>query len=357
MPRLPAEWEPQAAVLLTWPHAQTPWAPELDRAEALWTDLAVLIARREPVLIVVRDPDHAAAVRRRLTPAGVPPDRLHLALAPSNDAWARDHGPVTVLGEAGEPELIDFRFNAWGAKYPFELDDRIPATLHAAGVFGQARLTRSALTLEGGAIETDGAGTLLAATRTLVDPARNAGWERNTCQAELAQRLGFRRFLWLRHGYLSGDDTGGHIDTLVRFCTPDTLCHVQGTDTGDPDYAGLVDMGRELAALTQASGRPYRLAPLPSPRPILDQVDGHRLPAGYANFLILNGALLMPVYGDPADQIAAARLKDLFPGRELLTLDCRLLIRQGGSLHCITMQLPAAVRLGPRGSEGTPGSA
>ncbi len=347
MPRLPAEWEPQAAIMLTWPHPQTAWAHQIARAEALWTELTALIARFQPVLVVCHDQTVRAACEARLKAAGAPAGRLRLALAPSDDAWTRDHGPITVLDPAGRPQLIDFRFNAWGGKYGWDLDDRITATLHAAGVFGSATLTQSPLTLEGGAIDTDGVGTLLAVTRTLVDPERNPGWDRAACQLELTRRLGINRFLCLESGFLSGDDTDGHIDTLARFCAPDTLCYVRSESSSDPDHAGLLEMEAEIQALTQADGRPYRLIPLPCPAPLYDPDDGHRLPAGYANFLILNGALLMPVYGDPADGVAAGRLAEVFPGREVLTLDCRPLIRQGGSLHCITMQLPRGLDLAP----------
>jgi agmatine/peptidylarginine deiminase len=251
-----------------------------------------------------------------------------------------------VLDRDGTPRLLDFRFNAWGGKYGWDLDDRITPTLHADGAFGRIVLATSPLTLEGGAIDTDGNGTLLATTRTLVDPERNPAWRRRACEAELTRCLGIRRFLWLEHGYLSGDDTDGHIDTLARFCAPDTICYVQSQDAGDRDHAELVAMEKELHGLRQADGRPYRLVPLPCPAPLLDPEDGHRLPASYANFLILNGAVLMPSYADPADQTAAAVLGKLFPGREILAIDCRPLVRQGGSLHCITMQLPAGVILG-----------
>jgi len=345
MPRLPAEWESQSALMLTWPHADTAWAHQLARVERLWTELALAIARYQTLLVVCRDLRHRANVRVRLAAAGLPAGQVSLAVAPSDDAWARDHGPITIIDAAGRPEMVDFRFNAWGGKYGWDLDDRITPTLHAAGAFGSLTLNTSPLTLEGGAIETDGAGTLLAVARTIMDPERNPGWSKRACESELTRRLGLRRFLWLEHGALSGDDTDGHIDTLARFCAPDTLCYVQSTDPGDPDHPELVKMEREIRALTQADGRPYRLIPLPCPAPIYDPDDGHRLPASYANFLMINGAVLMPTYADPADRLAADRLAGLFPGRVLLTLDCRPLIRQGGSLHCITMHLPRGVAI------------
>ena len=344
MTRLPAEWEPQAAVMLTWPHAGTDWAPRLAAVEALYRDLAAAIAAREPVLVVCRDAAHRARVAVELAVAGAAPGRIRFALAPSNDTWARDHGPITVLDAGGRAALLDFRFNGWGAKHPADLDDRISETLHAAGVFPGTPLHPSALVLEGGAIDTDGCGTLLAVRRTIIDPARNPGWSQERIEGELRRHLGVERILWLDHGALTGDDTDGHIDTLARFCDPQTLCYAQAPGPDHPDAAELDAMHRELQALRQPDGTPYRLIPLPLPKPIRGD-DGEQLPATYANFLIVDGAVLVPTYADPADDLALARLQGAFPDRAVVGIDCRALITEGGSLHCITMQLPAAVRL------------
>ena len=344
MPRLPAEWEPQSAVMLTWPHVDTDWADDLDTIETLYVHIASTIAPRQPVLIVCHNEAWRTTIRTRLTAAGVATDTIRLCIAPSNDTWARDHGPVTVIDEHGRACLVDFRFNGWGGKHPADRDDRITAVLHASGCFHGARLHGSPLVLEGGAIESDGNGTLLLVRRTLIDPARNPHWSQAQIEAELRTRLGATRLLWLDHGQLSGDDTDGHIDTLARFCDAETLCFVESTDPSHPDHGELIAMRRELQALRQADGRPYRLIPLPPPARITDS-DGAFLPATYANFLIINGAVLAPIYGDPADTLALERLRGAFPEREVLPIDCRALIRQGGSLHCITMQLPAALAL------------
>lgn len=338
MRRLPAEWEPQHGVMLTWPHADTDWADHLDEVETLYANLAATISRYERILIVCRDRDHAECVRRLATQAGADPARLDLGIAPSNDTWARDHGPIGLVTDRPRTLLLDFRFNGWGGKFSADLDDRITGRLAASGIFGDVLLETSELVLEGGAIETDGQGTLLAVTRTLVDPLRNPGWSRADIERELTARLGIRHFLWLEQGAISGDDTDGHIDTLARFCDPRTICYARCTDPSDADFAELSAMEAELKALRDPQGNPYRLIPLPCPTPILD-ADGARLPAGYANFLIVNDAVLLPVYGDPADADARSILNGLFPDRAILTLDCRPLIRQGGSLHCISMQL------------------
>ncbi len=344
MRRLPAEWEPQSGIILTWPHASTDWADQLESVERLYSKVAATISCHEPVLIVCQKAEQVTGVRERAIREGAVGARLRLAVATSDDTWTRDHGPIGVLRAPARPILIGFRFNGWGGKFRSDQDDQISARLSAAGAFGACGLEPSRLVLEGGAIETDGRGTLLAVTRTLVDPARNPGWSRRAIEQELCARLGLTHFLWLEHGALSGDDTDGHIDTLARFCAPDTLCYVRCEDPSDADYAELHAMEQELRALRDPHGRPYRLVPLPCPAPLFDP-NGRRLPAGYANFLIIDGAVLLPVYGDPADSQARAILGRLFPDRQILPLDCRPLIRQGGSLHCISMQVPAGIDL------------
>jgi agmatine/peptidylarginine deiminase len=342
MRRFPAEWEPQSGVMLTWPHEDTDWADQLDRVERLYAELAALIGRYEPVLNVCRDAEHAAAVGARIAAAGADAESQHFGIASSNDTWARDHGPIGVRTETGHPLLLDFRFNGWGGKFAADRDDRITGTLREGGLFGETPLEPVGLVLEGGAIETDGRGTLLAVTRTLVDPHRNPGLTRETIERILSERLGGQRFLWLEHGAISGDDTDGHIDTLVRFCAPDTLCYARCTDEKDADFGELHAMEQELRAFRDPQGNPYRLVPLPTPGPVLDD-DGERLPAGYANFLLINGAVLVPTYDTPADAEALATLGRLFPERAVLPVDCLPLIRQGGSLHCISMQLMQGV--------------
>jgi agmatine/peptidylarginine deiminase len=330
--------------MLTWPHAATDWAEDLERVERLYAELAEQIGQFEPVLNVCRDCDHAEHVRARLAArqGSVHPSVHRFAVAASNDTWARDHGPISVLEEPGRPRLLDFRFNGWGGKFDAERDDAITRALSVEGAFGETPLSPVDLVLEGGAIDTDGRGTLLAVQRTLVDPRRNPGLSAAAIERRLAESLGVRKMLWLEHGGISGDDTDGHIDTLVRFCSADTLCYARCTDPEDADFAALQAMEQELGTLRDACGQPYRLVPLPTPTPVHDR-EGQRLPAGYANFLIINGAVLVPTYEVPEDQDALQTLGILFPDRAILTVDCRPLIRQGGSLHCITMQLAAGV--------------
>jgi agmatine/peptidylarginine deiminase len=339
-PRLPAEWEPQSGVQLTWPHAQTDWAPRLDAVEPVFAAIGAAIARRESLLVVCQDADHRSHVLSHLTRAGADLDRVQLGIAPADDTWARDHGPITVI-EEGQPLLLDFLFNGWGGKFPADQDNRLTRNLAAQGRFGSVPVREVDLVLEGGSIESDGAGTLLTTRQCLLTPTRNPSLSQEAIEQRLREHLGAERVLWLEHGHLEGDDTDGHIDTLARFCDPATIAHVDSDDPGDPQQAELTRMVEELALLRTREGEPYQLIPLPLPAPIFD--GGHRLPATYANFLIINDAVLVPVYEDPADAIALERLGAAFPGRIVVGIDCRELIRQGGSLHCLTMQFPAGV--------------
>jgi len=338
---LPPEWAEQSGILLTWPHDQGDWGGTLPAVEPVFVDIARHVVARERLLISCLDRSHTDHVSALLVQANVNLQQVTLYVAPSNDVWVRDHGPLTVLRDE-QPCLLDFVFNGWGGKYRADLDNRISGVLHGAGAFSGAALEHIALVLEGGSIEVDGEGTLLTTSHCLLSPTRNPHLSRADIEARLASLLGADRFLWLEHGFLAGDDTDGHIDTLVRFCDARTIAYVTCDDPGDENYLGLRAMEQELKALHTRDGDPYHLVPLPSPAPKLD-AEGSRLPATYANFLIINGAVLVPTYNDPADTIALERLTACFPGREIVAIPCLPLIAQLGSLHCATMQLPAGV--------------
>ncbi len=338
--RLPPEWAPQEAVLLTWPHGRGDWGSHLAAAEKCLLDIAREIARHERLIIACLDEAHLDHVAGRLSETGIEKDRARLLIAPSNDIWVRDHGPITLF-EDHHRLLLDFHFNGWGGKYPSELDDRVTRVLHQKGAFGELPLLSVDLVLEGGAIDTDGRGSLLTTRSCLLNPNRNPGLAKEDIERRLGELLGVERIHWLAHGRLAGDDTDGHVDTLARFCAPGLIAWQGCEDRDDEHFEPLQQMGRELARLRDARGQPYECVALPLPAPILDET-GRRLPAGYANFLIINGAVLVPAYGDPADERACRILDDCFPGRSILPIDCRPLIRQYGSLHCATMQLPKA---------------
>jgi agmatine/peptidylarginine deiminase len=293
------------------------------------------ICRHERACICVPDQDLEDRVRALLLQAGVSLPQVRFLHVEYDDTWLRDSGPIT-LREGDGFRLLDFRFTAWGGKFEASRDDLLVERLHAQGVFQHAQRQRIEFALEGGGIETDGAGTLLTTWRCLHE--RHPERSREDIGNRLADWLHQDRVLWLEHGYLEGDDTDAHIDTLARFAPDDTIVFQACDDPSDHHAAELQAMAEELAALRTRNGRPYRLLPLPWPRPIFDA--GRRLAASYANFLIINGAVLMPAYDDPADHAAAAVLAQAFPGREIVPVPCRPLIWQNGSLHCITMQLP-----------------
>lgn len=335
---LPAEWAPQSAVLLTWPREDGDFAQWFDAVERCFIEIAVAISRFQPVLIG-RERD-SGKLRKRLIKAGAREDRLTVVAVPSNDVWARDHGPITVFRDR-KPVHLDFVFNGWGGKFEADRDNLITRRLGELGVWS-APVETLDFVLEGGAIESDGAGTLLTTERCLLAPTRNPGLSKPQIEEKLKAWFGVTRVLWLKRGDLLGDDTDGHIDTIARFCDAQTIAYQACDDRQDAHYEELHAMAAELAQFREPFGKPYRLVPLPLPQPIYDDT-GRRLPAGYPNFLIINGAVLVPTYGDRSDGEALARLRPCFPGREVIGIDCRALIHQYGSLHCVTMQIPAVV--------------
>ncbi len=325
--------------MLTWPRRDGDFARHFEAVERNFLAIAVAIARFEKLQVNVAQ--DAPGLASRLVAAGVPKERLRVYAMPNDDVWARDHGPITVLRD-GKRLHLDFSFNGWGGKFPAERDNALTGRLITLDAW-DAPVETVDFVLEGGAIEVDGAGTLLTTERCLLAPTRNPQLDRAAIEQVLKDRLGVSRILWLKHGDLLGDDTDGHIDTIARFCDADTIAYQACEERDDPHYADLAAMAKELAAFRNARGKPYKLVPLPLPAALHDPDDGRRLPAGYANFLIVNGAVLVPVYGDAKnDPIALERLRPCFPGREVLPIECRALIHQYGSLHCVTMQIPAA---------------
>ena len=293
-------------VQLTWPHEGTDWAPILDEITAVYEEMAREIRKREPLLIV---------------------DDI-----PHNDTWARDHGFISVESEESV-FLLDFCFNGWGEKFEATLDNQINKHLYEQGLVKGTYEDHLDFVLEGGSIESDGKGTVFTTECCLMAPHRNQPLTKQEIEERLKEWLGAERIVWLQHGSLIGDDTDGHIDTLVRICPNDTLLYTGG----DADHPDLAEMERELQKLRTLDGKPYRLLKLPLPRPIYD--DGDRLPATYANYLVINGAVLVPTYNQPdLDADALRIIGEAFPDREIVGIDCCAVIKQHGSLHCCTMQ-------------------
>jgi agmatine/peptidylarginine deiminase len=336
--RFPAEWEPQSAVLVAWPHAETDWAAHLGDVEETYIALVGAITRFESVVVCVPDDDVQAYARARLASARVDMGCVRFVEVAYDDTWLRDSGPISLRDGDGF-RLLDFRFTGWGGKFESSRDDQLIAHLDESGIFLKSVRQPIDFALEGGAIETDGAGTLLATWQCLHE--RHPDLDRDTLADKLAGWLHQDRVLWLDHGYLEGDDTDAHIDTLARFAGDKAIVYQDCNDPDDPHFVELQEMAVELAALVTRDGQPYQLFALPWPRPIVE--ENRRLAASYANFLIINGAVLMPAYGDVADAAAQAVLAEAFPDREIIPVPCRPLIWQNGSLHCITMQLPRGV--------------
>lgn len=336
--RLPAEWEKQSAIQLTFPHNGTDWLPILDDARSCFKEIIAAVTKYQKALIVTNDLQETGEYLSDLEA-----DRLVFAEAASNDSWARDHGGITVM-EDGKPIILDFIFNGWGMKFPADKDNLITHQLFDEDILQTDALLKIGLVLEGGGIETNGRGVLMTTTNCMLSPNRNPHMSQDDLEESFKEFFGVGKVLWLENGYLAGDDTDSHIDTLARFCDEHTIAYVKCTDEEDEHFAALHAMEQELLAFTDMDGKPFRLASLPMPDPIHD-ADGNRLPATYANFLIINGAVLVPIYKVPQDDLALEILATCFPDRRIIPIDCRVLIEQHGSLHCVTMQYPEGVVL------------
>lgn len=334
--RLPAEWEPQSFLQFTFPHANSDWNYMLDEATQCFVEIINAAAPYQPVLVVC---DSVECVRSFFSDT----KNIYFTEAPSNDTWARDHGGITVL-EGDKAIVQDYVFNGWGNKFEAGLDNQITRKLFEDKLIQNCELRSFDFVLEGGSIESDGKGTILTTMECLMEKNRNPQYSKQEIENILLTNFGAERILWLDNGYLAGDDTDSHIDTLARFCNENTIAYVGCNDQEDEHYESLQKMKAELQQFTQADGTPYKLVELPLPDACFDS-DENRLPATYANFTIINKVVLVPVYGLPEDTEAVEILKTCFPEREIIPVNCRVLIEQHGSLHCVTMQYPEGVKL------------
>ena len=343
--RLPAEWEPQSGIILIWPHEDTDWRPYLNEITEVYLQMADAITRFEPLLITVRDTEKVhSLLAERLTEGQI--KRVTLFACDNNDTWARDVAPISLVSDK-EPKgslqalrLLDFCFNGWGEKFAAEKDNRINRQLYEAGLLQGVLENHKDFVLEGGSIESDGDRTLFTTTGCLMAPHRNQPLTQEGIDKRL--RLFFpnvERVVWLDYGQLEGDDTDGHIDTIVRVAPNHTLLYIGCDDKEDEHYEDFRLLEEQLKQLRTIDGAPYRLLRLPMPDAIYD--NGERLPATHANFLIINGAVLVPTYNQPEkDKVALDIIQEAFPDREVIGIDSRTIIRQHGSIHCLTMQLP-----------------
>ena len=331
MIRLPAEWEKQEMILLAFPHDNTDWKDDLKSAYSVFVKLASAICFNQKVIILVPEKD-----KDKVKDMFCYHDKISFVSYETNDTWIRDFGPISIY-KNGSRVIKDFKFNAWGGKFEYEKDNKATEFLHKNWHFGISPIEKIDFILEGGSIDSDGDRTILTTTKCLLNPNRN-NFSKIETEKILEKELGVKRVLWLNHGYLAGDDTDSHIDMLARFVSRETIVYVKCYDKEDEHFEELSKMEEELKSFTMEEGKSYTLIPLPLPKAIYK--NGQRLPASYANFLITNHTVILPIYQDENDKEVINIFKSLFPDREIIPLDSRRLIEQGGSIHCSTMQVP-----------------
>ena len=353
--RFPAEWEAQDAIMLLWPHENTDWAYILKDAQKCFTDIATAINQNGENIVII-SPD-CKKVKKQLVNLDL--SKIRFEDIPTNDTWARDTCAITTLqyiqgsSNGSIPNLLtaiinDFKFNGWGLKFAADKDNLVTHNLLSTGLFNSENLSdvkieyrnRLNFVLEGGSIESDGKGTLMTTSQCLLSANRNGEYARQEIEAYLKSVFSVKKILWLDYGNLAGDDTDGHIDTLARFAPDNKILYVECDNSNDTHYDELNAMKCQLEKFTSADGEKYNLIGLPMPSPIYDE-NGERLPATYANFLIANDIVLVPTYGQQEnDNKALSIIGNVFKSHKVIGIDCTALIRQHGSLHCVTMQFP-----------------
>ncbi|WP_305862601.1 agmatine deiminase family protein [Helicobacter cholecystus] len=336
MKRMRAEWEKQRAILFAFPHEWSDWHPYLQDARVNFIAIIKEVLRFEDVILLHHPKDdEGREIISQTFVQEIKEGRMRVYRVNCNDTWARDFGAINLIEDA-KNVLLDFGFNGWGLKFASHWDNQINFALKKLGEFGD-ELRVMDMILEGGSIESDGGGVILTNTQCLLEKNRNPHLNQDQITSKLKEYLGAKKILWLNHGYLAGDDTDSHIDTLARFISPTQIAYISCDDVTDEHYAELKAMENELKNLRDLKGNPYELIKLPFVGAIYD--EGERLPATYANFLFVNQALLVPIYGDKNDQLALEVLKKALPHLEVIGINCQTLIRQHGSLHCISMQI------------------
>jgi agmatine deiminase len=349
--RMPPEWAPHLATYLVWPHNRETWPGKFEAVPPIFARIAAAISHFEPVRILIQDETLVPSILELINAAGgldgeqLRTDRISFLPIPTNDSWIRDFGPTFLnrvkADTAGPMQLaINWRFNCWGGKYgDGDLDDRVPERLAAHYAF---ETVSTSMVLEGGSIDVNGSGLVLTTEGCLLNSSRNPSMHRQEIEENLRRYLGVERVLWLGQG-VAGDDTDGHVDNLARFTANDTIVTVVEQDLADINYQVLQDNLKRLRSMRDLRGRPFKIASLPMPEPIF--FNGVRLPASYANFYIVNGAVLVPAFDCPADQLAQAILHQLFPQRRIIPIPCTDLVWGLGAIHCLTLQHPSPTPL------------
>jgi agmatine deiminase len=356
---MPAEWEPHASTWLAWPHYRGDWPGKFEPIPWVYAEIIRRLGQHEPINLIVRDTAAEKQARKLLAKANALNDNIAFHRWRTDRVWTRDSGCTFVVGATQSlssrakksrdlvfdpnPVAIKWRFNGW-AKYPnYQHDEKIGSHMAKATRAQEIRPVhgKSRVVLEGGSIDVNGRGTLLATEECLLSKTqqRNPAMSRTNYEKLFSDYLGIEKVIWLGSG-ITGDDTHGHVDDITRFVSPDTVVTAVESDPADPNYEPLQENIRRLRAATDQDGKPLAIIELPMPGPVL--FEGRRLPASYANFYIANGIVLVPVFNDPNDRIALDLLADLFPGREIVGIYSGDLIWGFGAMHCMTQQQPEA---------------
>lgn len=337
--RWPAEWEPQDAVWISWPHRDDLWQGGLQELYATYGRVVSAIAPHACVCVNAAENLHSS-IRHQLQVAGVDDEQFRLFPHPTNDVWCRDHGPIFVQSlQDGSLILADWQFNAWGGKFaPWDLDNQVPQRI-AASLGLPSRCSQ--MILEGGAIEGNGEGLLITTESVLLNPNRNPQWTKSDIEQEIKRMLGVQSIFWLGSG-IEGDDTDGHIDDMVRFVSRDAVVSIVENDSKSPHYMALSENNERLQDLRGVDGSRIEVVPLPMPEPIVaEDWRLEQLPASYANFLIVNDAVIVPIFNQPKnDDRALGILRECFGKKQIVGVDARKLVLEGGAIHCITQQQP-----------------
>lgn len=342
MIRVPAEWETQSASLIAWPDINGDFGSDFEAVEQSYQCLAKAINDHQALFIICKNSDHQESIEQQLAKL----NNIRYLHADYDDIWIRDSTAISI-DNAGRTQAINFKFNGWGKKHPYQQDNQLSQQLQTQGFFNNCPLLSTDVVLEGGNIDSDGQGRVLSNRLCLHHLTRNATLAQTDIEQTLEQQLGIKYWLWLNQNPLEGDDTDGHTDTLARFCTPDHIVYTCCNDPNDSHYQSLQNLRKQIQQFRTCTGKPYQLTELPLPQPKYDHT-GRRLAANYTNFVIINNAVLVPSYNDPMDDIIKHRLSHCFPGRKIIAIPALPLIKQNGSLHCMTMhffhQLPYDAR-------------
>ncbi len=334
--RLAPEWARQDAVILVWPHCHSDWNNQLDAIENTYAEMSRYIARHQKLILVAYDQAHLLHIQETLTHQEIKQENILVISAPTNDTWVRDYGPITVKSDS-EIILLDFDFDAWGGKYTHDKDNAFnqQLKLHLNNDLSSQKIN---FVLEGGNLEVNNSGTLLVSSSCFKRKALKQHTPLTTLERDLEYWFGCNRILWINDVVLIGDDTDGHIDTLVRYCTDDVFVYSASVNHSDPNSESLNSLAQQLKSIKRNESAISELVPLPLPKPIFN--GGYQLPATYANFLITNEYVLVPVFNDPQDNYALKTIDSLFPTHEIIDIESNALIQQFGGIHCATMQIP-----------------